>query len=158
MRFLHFKFWSMLLPIQKLNNHNKRMAQTLLGLPWWLSGKKSALQCRRWTLSFHLRVRKIPWRRKWQPTTVFLLGNPMDPEAWQATVHGVTKSQARLSDWAWEHGLTLLRVCVTQEQIEARWTVTSVPLQQIPKNDYRRMHSYAFNNHLMKHKNYRISY
>ena len=116
-RFLHFKFWSMLLPIQKLNNHHKRMAQTLLGLPWWLSGKESALQCRRWTLSFHLRVRKIPWRRKWQPTTVFLLGNPMDPEAWQATVHGVTKSQARLSDWAWEHGLTLLRVCVTQNTL-----------------------------------------
>ena len=39
-----------------------------------------------------------PLEKKWQPTTVFLLGNPMDPEAWQATVHGVTKSQARLSD------------------------------------------------------------
>ena len=29
-----------------------------------------------------------PWRRKWQPTTVFSLGNPMDRGAWQATVHG----------------------------------------------------------------------
>ena len=26
------------------------------------------------------------------------LENPMDREAWQATVHGVTKSQIRLSD------------------------------------------------------------
>ena len=26
------------------------------------------------------------------------LGNPMDREAWWATVHGVTKSQTRLSD------------------------------------------------------------
>ena len=26
------------------------------------------------------------------------LGNPMDREAWRATVHGVTKSQTRLSD------------------------------------------------------------
>ena len=34
-------------------------------------------------------VGKIPWRRKWQSTLVFLLGNPMDRGAWQATVHGV---------------------------------------------------------------------
>ena len=31
-------------------------------------------------------VRKITWRRKWQPTPVFL---PMDGRAWWATVHGV---------------------------------------------------------------------
>ena len=28
------------------------------------------------------------------------LGNPMDREVWRATVHGVTKSQRRLSDLA----------------------------------------------------------
>ena len=33
---------------------------------------------------------KIPWRRKWQPTPVFLLGNTMDRGDWKAeeTVHG----------------------------------------------------------------------
>ena len=41
-------------------------------LPWWLSGKESACQCRRH--EFYPWVRKIPWRRKWQPTPVFLLG------------------------------------------------------------------------------------
>ena len=41
---------------------------------------------------------RVPWRRKWQPTPVFLLGNPMDREAWQATVQGVTKSWTQLSD------------------------------------------------------------
>ena len=30
---------------------------------------------------------KIPWRRKWQPTPVFLPGKSMDRGAWQATVH-----------------------------------------------------------------------
>ena len=30
-------------------------------------------------------VRKIPWRRKWQCTPVFLPGNPMDRGAWRAT-------------------------------------------------------------------------
>ena len=29
----------------------------------------------------------------------FVLGNPMDREAWWATVYGVTKSQTWLSDW-----------------------------------------------------------
>ena len=32
-----------------------------------------------------------PWSRKWQPTPVFCLGNPMDRGAWWATVHGVAK-------------------------------------------------------------------
>ena len=40
------------------------------GLPWWLSGKESACKCRR--LGFSPRLRKIPWRRKRQPTPVFL--------------------------------------------------------------------------------------
>ena len=31
------------------------------------------------------------WRRKWQSTPVFYLGNPMDRGAWQATVHGVQR-------------------------------------------------------------------
>ena len=31
------------------------------------------------------------WRRTWQPTPVFLPGNPMYRGAWQATVHGVVK-------------------------------------------------------------------
>ena len=37
-------------------------------------------------------VRKIPWRRAWQPTPEFLLENPMERGAWQATVHRVAKS------------------------------------------------------------------
>ena len=42
------------------------------GLPWWLNGKKSTCQSRKHT--FNPWIRKIPWRRKWQPTPVFLLG------------------------------------------------------------------------------------
>ena len=43
-----------------------------IGLPRWLKGEESACQCRR--CGFHPWVRKIPWRRKWQPTPVFLSG------------------------------------------------------------------------------------
>ena len=47
--------------------------QCPLGLPRWLSGKESVCQCRRCRRPrFHPWVRKIPWRRKWQPTLVFL--------------------------------------------------------------------------------------
>ena len=41
-------------------------------LPWWLSGKETACQCRRRVLSPW--VMNIPWRRKWQPTPVFFPG------------------------------------------------------------------------------------
>ena len=39
---------------------------------WWLSGKESTCQCMR--QGFDPWVRKIPWRRKWHPTPVFLPG------------------------------------------------------------------------------------
>ena len=44
-------------------------------LPRWLSGEEPACQCRRcrkW--QFNPWVGKIPWRRKWQLTSVFLPG------------------------------------------------------------------------------------
>ena len=42
------------------------------GLPWWLSGKESACQCRR--CKFNPWIGKISCRRKWQPIPVFLPG------------------------------------------------------------------------------------
>ena len=43
------------------------------GLPGWLSGKEPTCQCRRLKRRrFHPWVGKIPWRRTWQPTPVFL--------------------------------------------------------------------------------------
>ena len=56
------------------------------GLPWWLSGKESTCQCRR--PGFDSWVWKIPWRRKWLPTQIFVPGE----SPWQVMVHGVTES------------------------------------------------------------------
>ena len=39
---------------------------------WWLRGESVCLQCRR--PGFDPWIGKIPWRRKWQPTPVFLPG------------------------------------------------------------------------------------
>ena len=69
----------------------------LRSFPGGASGKESSCQCRR-----HKRLRcsrcvgKIPWRRVWQPTPVFLLENSMDRGAWRATVHRVARSQTLL--------------------------------------------------------------
>ena len=66
-----------------------------LGLPRWCSGKKSACQCRRCKRhGFNPWIGKIPWRRKWKPTPVFLPGKSLlDRGVLQATVHGVPKSR-----------------------------------------------------------------
>ena len=38
----------------------------------------------------------MPWRRKWQPTPVFLPGESQGRGAWWAAVYGVAESQTRL--------------------------------------------------------------
>ena len=54
-----------------------------------LSGKESACQCRRYKCDPC--VGKIPWRRKWQPTPVFLPGKSHGERSLAGyTVHGVT--------------------------------------------------------------------
>ena len=47
----------------------------MTGLPWRLSSKEFACQCRR--CGFDPWVRKTPWRKKWQLTAVFLLGKAL---------------------------------------------------------------------------------
>ena len=57
---------------------------------------------------------------KWQPTPVFFLGNPMDRGAWQATVHGVTKSQTRLSNYTAAAAAGTIKPCIPHEGAEAQ--------------------------------------
>ena len=57
-----------------------------LGLPWSHGCKEPTCQCKR--TRFDPPVRKIPWRRAWQPTPIFLLGE----------AHG-QKSLAGYSSW-----------------------------------------------------------
>ena len=57
--------------------------------------QSSACQCRRhWGHRFYSWIRKIPGRRKWQPTPAFLLESPLDRGIWQSAVSGVAKSWA----------------------------------------------------------------
>ena len=66
-------------------------------LPGWLSGKESTRQCRRH--GFNPWVRMIPWRRKRQPTLVFLSGTSHG----QRSLAGCSPwghSWTQLGDWA----------------------------------------------------------
>ena len=60
-------------------------------VPGGASGKEPTCQCRRYKrCGFDPRVGKIPWRRAWQPTPVFLPGeSPWTEEL--ATVRGVAE-------------------------------------------------------------------
>ena len=52
---------------------------TTQGLPWWLSGYRIRLQYR--GLRFNPWVGKMPWRRAWQLTPVFLPGELHGPRS-----------------------------------------------------------------------------
>ena len=58
-------------------------------------------------------VRKIPWRRAWEPTPVSCLENPLDRGAWRATVRRVAKRQTRLKLLSTAHIYTILFVYST---------------------------------------------
>ena len=68
---------------------------------WWLSGKESTCQCRkRKRLGFDPWVRKIPWRRKWQPISVFLPGKSHG----QRNLVGYSPWDCKIRhDWVSEH-------------------------------------------------------
>ena len=52
--------------------YEKPTINMIFGLPWLLSNKESTCQCSR--IGFHPWVGRVSWRRKWQPTPVFLPG------------------------------------------------------------------------------------
>ena len=70
-------------PVSKLS----RLSCVWMGLPWWLSGSRIRPQCKRHRRHrFPPWVRKIPQRRKWQPTPYSCLKSPMDRGACRAIV------------------------------------------------------------------------
>ena len=67
----------------------------------WLRGKESTCQCRR--RQFHPWVGKIPWRRAWQPTPVFL---PRESHG-QRSLGGYSPWGHKESDATWQLNKTL---------------------------------------------------
>ena len=65
-------------------------------LPWWLSGKESP--CNAGDEGSIPGSGRYPGEGNGNPLQYACLGNPMDREAWKATVHGVTKETDINSD------------------------------------------------------------
>ena len=88
-----------------------------LGFPTWLSGMESACECR---CGFNPWIRKIPRRRKWQPTAVFLPGkshgqrNLVGNSPWdhKRVGHDLANKNNKISFWNHDkqrfHGLVLM--------------------------------------------------
>ena len=80
------------------------------GLPWWLSVKEFACQCRR--QGFHPWSWKIPWTMKCQPTPVFLPGKSHGQRSlagyslWGYKEWDMTATTAKTITW-----ITLFMVC-----------------------------------------------
>ena len=68
------------------------------GLPRSLSGKESASNAG--NMGSYPRLVRSPGGGHGNPLQYSCLGNPMDTGAWWIRVHGVTKSQTWLRDWA----------------------------------------------------------
>ena len=75
-------------------------------------------------------VGKIPWRRKGSPLQYSCLENAKDRGTWRAAVHGVVKSQIRLSDFAFTshfhalekgNGNPLQRSCLENPRDRGAW-------------------------------------
>ena len=64
-------------------------------LLWWLSSQEST--CNAGDVGSIPGLGRSPGEGNSKPLQCSCLGNPMDRRAWQGTVHGVTKSETRLS-------------------------------------------------------------
>ena len=83
------------------------LAAAVSNFPGGTSGKEPACQCRkRKSRRFDPWVRKIPWRRKWQPTSGFLPGESHGQGSLVATVHSVSQS------WTWLKRLSMPAQCL----------------------------------------------
>ena len=101
----------------------KKKFSSRTSFPAGASGKEPACQCRRCKrCGFHPWVEKIPWRREWQPTPVFLPGK----------FHG-SRSRAGYRPWGCKESDTAeqLRVPVLPPS-KRESCIKSLPLQQVP--------------------------
>ena len=84
---------------------------------WWLRWQRICLRCRR--PGFNPWVRKIPWRREWQSTPVFLPGEFHGQRSLMGYKPGVVKSPTRLSDSHFHfHICTLNSVCCSASLLQ----------------------------------------
>ena len=88
--------------------------------PRWLNGKQSACQCRKCKRRrFDPWVRKIPWKRKWQPTPIFL----PEKSHGQRSLVGYSSWGPKESDIMTEHICTNHCLLILQWSFHIPWPI-----------------------------------
>ena len=92
------------------------------GFPAGTRGKEPACQCRRHKRHrFHPWVGKIPWRRAWQPTPVFLPGeSPWTEEPGRLQSIGLQRVGHNWRDWAQEMWNTVKNLTLTKNALTVK--------------------------------------
>ena len=107
--FLFFAFWGGIHPRSPITQDGKKtriqmINQWIKGFPGGTSGKEPTCQRRRHKRHrFDPRVRKLPWRRAWQPTPVFLPGESHGQRSLVGYSPWGAKSSTQLSIGAHTH-------------------------------------------------------
>ena len=99
------------------------------GLSSWLSGKESVCQCRR--RRFNPCVRKIPWRRKWQPIPLSLPEKSHGQRnlAGYSIWHQELDKESDMTYWLSTHTCTQASICLSTK---SRWQlITDIKLIHI---------------------------
>jgi len=109
---------------------------------WWLSGKESSCQCRRYKRwGFDPWVGKIPTRvGNGNPLQYSCLENSIDRGAWWATVYGVAKSQTWLSR---VHTCTLTPVSLSLSHTHTHTPLTPVSLSLSLTHTHTYIHTHT---------------
>ena len=91
-----------------------------VGFPDGSVSKESA--CSAGDPRFNPWVRKISWRRKWQPIQYSCLENSMNRGAWQAIVHGVARVRHNLATTT-----TTVVIWVVEELMRCKFPLLGCP-------------------------------
>ena len=107
---------------------------------WLTGGKESTCQCR--THGFDLWVGKITWRRKWQPTPVFLPGRSYE----QRSLAGYSPWGHKESDTTWwlnNNSMACMVLVLVRDRLEDKFhmchnfcTLRKILLSQILTKNY----------------------
>ena len=98
-------------------------------LPSWLSGEDST--CQRSRRQFDPWIRRIPWRREWQPTAGFLPGKAYEQRSLVGLESmGSQKSQTQLSD-STTGTRSMGQYCTSTSLCPAKMSRSSVTMQLI---------------------------
>ena len=96
--------WGTSLSLFTFMHWRRKLQPTPVFLPGESQGRESLVGCCLWgctepdktEVTYQQQQQGQMRKRKWQPTSVFLLGNPVDRGAWWAAVYGVAQNWTRL--------------------------------------------------------------